>query len=198
MRRVELALDAGGGTGALGVEHTHPEAARAPGHGRADPPEPDQPEGGAGDAHPEELGRRPALPLAAPRERVYAALVQPEPWWGSVRVAGVIAVGERPVLDFGQFGKFRIEVLAAEPPHYLAYRRPQGIDDPERMLDAPSEGASTLVELHLDAAPEGTLLRQSETGFGSLTTGDVGIVRKRADQVWGITLGMLQQHLRKP
>jgi uncharacterized protein YndB with AHSA1/START domain len=138
-----------------------------------------------------------SLVLPVPRAQVYAALVQPGPWWGGVRVDGEIAAGERPVLDFGNFGKFRIEVCAAEPPHYLAYRRPQGVDDPAAQLEPSSEGRSTLVELHLDDAPEGTLLRQSESGFRTLTltSDDRDAVMKRADQGWGITLGMLQHHL---
>jgi uncharacterized protein YndB with AHSA1/START domain len=138
-----------------------------------------------------------AIALAAPRARVFEALVKPQSWWGGVRIDGEIAVGERPVLDFGQFGTFRIEVTTVDPPHYLAYRRPQGVDDPAGQLEPPREGASTLVELHLDDAPEGTLLRQSETGFGSLTSGDRQAVYKRAEMGWGITLDMLQQYLQQ-
>lgn len=130
--------------------------------------------------------------VRAPRERVYDALVHPEGWWAR-KVEGELAPGQLPVLDFGQFGKIRIHVEAAEPPGRLAYRRIQGVDDPARLLDDPREGPSTLVEYRLEEAPEGTRVRVVESGFDLLSEATT-VHFKRAHQGWGIVLCMLEMH----
>jgi len=62
-----------------------------------------------------------------------------------------------------------------------------------RREDEPREGQSTLVEFRLEAVAEGTLVRQSESGFDSLP-GEAAKHVRRADQAWGIILGMLEKH----
>jgi len=120
--------------------------------------------------------------VAAPRERVYAALVAPAGWWAK-EVEGTLAPGARATLDFGPFGRVTVEVVAAEAPGYLAYRWRQGRD----------VGPDTLVEYRLEEAAEGTRLRQSESGFDALP--DAAQHWKRAHQGWGIILGLLEHHL---
>lgn len=69
---------------------------------------------------------------------------------------GTIAVGERPVFDFGPSGKTAVDIVAIEPPRYFAYRWMQGVHDPEVLLGDPLAGPNTLVELHLDEQRGGT------------------------------------------
>jgi uncharacterized protein YndB with AHSA1/START domain len=134
--------------------------------------------------------------VRAPRDQVYAALTHPERWWAQ-KVEGTLAPGERPVLDFGPFGKAAIYVTAAEPSGYLAYRWVQGVDDPARRLEDPRNNPSTLVEFRLEETPQGTHVHQRESGFAGLPGDNVLSHYKRAHQGWGIILGMLEMHVTK-
>jgi hypothetical protein len=42
--------------------------------------------------------------------------------WCAIGVEGKFETGERPVLDFGEYGKFKIYAVAANPYDYIAYR----------------------------------------------------------------------------
>ena len=110
--------------------------------------------------------------IRGPIERAYAALTDPAlfPTWGPVGIEGVLAPGERPVLDFGPSGggKVRILVVAAEVPRYFAYRWMQGVFDPEVLLRDPLTGPNTLVEFHLETVAEGTRVRVVESGIAAL------------------------------
>ena len=68
----ELARDFVRGGASRGVEHGHSEAARAAGHGLADPSEADDAQGGAVDRRAEEEGRRPAGEAAAAADEAIA------------------------------------------------------------------------------------------------------------------------------
>jgi uncharacterized protein YndB with AHSA1/START domain len=128
--------------------------------------------------------------LQAPRDKVFAALSDPTGWWAQ-KVEGTLAAGEQVLLDFGQFGKVVIHVEAVRAPAHLAYRWIPGGDDPARRMEDPRKHPSTLVEFHLDEVPEGTRVRQSESGFLSLP-GGAGPPFKRAHQAWGVILGLLE------
>jgi uncharacterized protein YndB with AHSA1/START domain len=132
--------------------------------------------------------------VRAPREQVFEALLHPERWWAT-KVEGRMAAGELPVLDFGQFGRVRIEVFEVDPPDHLVFRWVQGVDDPARRLEDPRENPSTTVEFRLDATPEGTRIRHRESGFGALSGEGIHVHFKRAQQAWGIILGLLEMHL---
>jgi uncharacterized protein YndB with AHSA1/START domain len=129
--------------------------------------------------------------LAAPRARVFATLVA-FTWWAE-RVEGSLAAGSSPVLDFGQFGKSRIHVVALEPGRYLAYRwSPMNpAADPAQRLADPSTVPSTLVELRLEDAPGGTRLLHSESGYLALP--DAAERYQTARGLWGMILGMLER-----
>jgi uncharacterized protein YndB with AHSA1/START domain len=131
--------------------------------------------------------------VPAARARVFAALTAPTGWWAH-KAEGKMAAGEQVLLDFGQFGKIAIAVEAARSPDYVAFRWVQGVDDPALRQRDPRQHPSTLVEFQLDEVPEGTRVRQSESGFSSLP-GDVARHFKRAYQGWGVILALLEHHL---
>ena len=103
--------------------------------------------------------------VRAPKERVYAAIATPEQFvkWFSTGVEGKFDAGERPILDFGEHGKFKIFVVAANPHDYFAYRYvpgsrlwPQGFDGD--VLAHPN----TLVEFTLEDVEGGTKVHLKE------------------------------------
>lgn len=111
--------------------------------------------------------------LAAPRERVWAALTEPDQlrqWFGTPTYP--LEPGGRGELRFrsddGSETSEPVEVVAVEPPHRFAFRwRPYPVDP-----DLPTASrASTLVELTLADAPGGTRLRIVESGFAGLPEG---------------------------
>lgn len=107
--------------------------------------------------------------IRAPKERVYAALTDPEllPKWFPDAVDGRITPGEKPVFDFGEYGKARVHIVATDPHHYFAYRWLPGTIMPGESLSDPLEHTSTLVEFRLEDAPEGTMLHLLESGFSA-------------------------------
>src|SRR5687768_1760958 len=100
----------------------------------------------------EELRVEREIVVRAGLARVFAALTDPAlfPTWGPERIEGKLAVGERPVLDFGAGGRCAVYVVALEPPRYFAYRWVQGKTDPAIILSDPlAVPNNTLVEFHL-------------------------------------------------
>lgn len=131
--------------------------------------------------------------VAYPAAKVYDALVHPERWWAE-SVEGTLAEGSLAVMDHGPFGRYRVFVEGARPPSRFAFRRIQGVEDPVKLLDDPRTSPSTLVRFDLEPTAGGTKLRQTESGFLALP-GDAALACRRAEQGWGIVLGMLQMHL---
>lgn len=134
------------------------------------------------------------LELPAARDRVFDALVHPERWWYAT-VEGAFAAGEAPVVDFGQFGRYRFAILAIDPPHHLAYRANLWAEDPEVCLADPRTAPSTLVEIRLVEAGAATRVELVESGFDALPGAPRAARYRRARQGWGVSLGMLAQHL---
>jgi uncharacterized protein YndB with AHSA1/START domain len=111
------------------------------------------------------------ITIAAPRERVFAALSRAEELanWFPDAVEGTLAVGERPVFDFGEYGRHSVYVEAMAEPSYLAYRWiPGAIYVPQGFIGDVLKEPHTLCEFHLEEVPEGTRVRLVESGFASL------------------------------
>ncbi|MEW5853368.1 MAG: SRPBCC domain-containing protein [Myxococcota bacterium] len=110
--------------------------------------------------------------MKAPREKVFAALTDDRfyPSWGPEKIIGKLAVGERPILDFGPSGggKVCVYVVAVEPPVRFAFRWMQGVTDPQVLLGDPLKSHNTLVEFTLEGVEGGTLVRVVESGLASL------------------------------
>jgi uncharacterized protein YndB with AHSA1/START domain len=137
--------------------------------------------------------------MRASIERVFAALTDPSlfPTWGPERVEGTIAVGERPVLDFGPSGKVRVYIVALDAPRHFAYRWVQGNHDPAVLLGDPLEGTHTLVEFHLDEREGGTRVRVVESGLDKLphlVDTNIDEALDNMGKGWELMLGGLPRH----
>lgn len=109
--------------------------------------------------------------IDAPRERVYEALTDADQLakWFPDAVEGEIRPGERPVFDFGPYGRHSIYVVATDPPGYIAYRWiPGAVHVPEGFIGDVLAEPNTLCEFHLEEVPEGTRVRLVESGFAAL------------------------------
>jgi len=109
--------------------------------------------------------------IAAPIERVFKAISDPAEFgtWFCNGVEGDFAVGSQPVIDEGKYGKFRLAIIASEPPTYFALRWVSGTAFvPEGFTDNPLEHPNTLVEFRLAEVEGGTEVCVLETGFASL------------------------------
>jgi uncharacterized protein YndB with AHSA1/START domain len=138
--------------------------------------------------------------MKAPIERSFAALTDPSlfPTWGPERVEGKIAVGERPMFDFGFGGKCVVYIVAIDAPRYFAYRWKQGEHDPAKLLADPLAGPNTLVEFFLEEKPGGTRVRVVESGIADLpvTPGmDPAMALEHMGKGWELMLGGLPRHL---
>ncbi|HYF48456.1 MAG TPA: SRPBCC domain-containing protein [Planctomycetota bacterium] len=108
--------------------------------------------------------------IRASKERVYAALTQVElftKWWPKA-IEGTLEPGQKPLLDFGEAGKCRFFIVAAEPHHYFAYRWAQGAVSPEETTADPLTLPNTLVEFRLEEVKGGTRVTVTESGLSKL------------------------------
>lgn len=136
-------------------------------------------------------------------ERVFAALTDPAlyPTWGPERVEGRIAVGERPILDFGPGGKCAVYVVALEAPRYFAYRWAQGATDPAILVGDPLAVPNTLVEFHLEADDGRTRVRVVESGIAALPSVpgvDVDQALENMGKGWELMIGGLGRSFEQP
>ena len=109
--------------------------------------------------------------INAPKEKVYAALTDPAQLsqWFPDNVEGDIRPGERPVFDFGEYGKHSTYVVATDPYSYVAYRWiPGSVHVPAGFIGDVLKEPNTLCEFHIDETPQGTRVRLLESGFSSL------------------------------
>lgn len=107
------------------------------------------------------------ISIAAPVERVWAVLTEPEHvgrWFGQGEPTPVdLRPGGIMHLDHGEFGQFPTTVVTVDPPRRFSYRWASAY--PGQVAD---EGNSTLIEFTLTPEGEGTRLRVVETGFADI------------------------------
>ncbi|MGW4206127.1 SRPBCC family protein [Streptomyces sp. NPDC004726] len=107
------------------------------------------------------------ITIAAPVERVWAVLTEPEhvgSWFGQGEPTPVdLRPGGTMFLDHGEFGQFPTTIVEVDPPTRFAYRWASAYPG-EQAVD----GNSTLVEFTLTPVGDGTHLRVVETGFASI------------------------------
>lgn len=105
--------------------------------------------------------------VAAPVERVWAVLTEPEHvghWFGQGKPTDVdLRPGGIMVLDHGEHGTYPTRIVKVDAPHYLAYRWASAYPGAET-----TDANSTLVEFTLTPEGDGTRLRLVESGFASL------------------------------
>ncbi|MEV6393178.1 SRPBCC family protein [Streptomyces sp. NPDC051907] len=107
------------------------------------------------------------ITIAAPVERVWAVLTEPEhvgSWFGQGEPTPVdLRPGGTMQLDHGQYGQFPTTIVKVDPPHFFSYRWASAFPGEQAV-----EGNSTLVEFTLAEEGDGTRLRVVETGFAGL------------------------------
>jgi uncharacterized protein YndB with AHSA1/START domain len=112
---------------------------------------------------PEQIERE--VMVAAPIERVWAVVTQPEhvgSWFGDAGAEIDLRPGGAMTITWAQHGISHAMVERVEPPHVFAYRWARPSHQEVR------EGNSTLVEFTLAADGEQTRLRVVESGFRAL------------------------------
>ena len=107
------------------------------------------------------------ITIAAPIERVWAVITEPEhvgKWFGQGPPARIeLRPGGIMHLDHGQYGQFPTRIEKVDPPHYLAWRWASGYPG-----DEATEHNSTLVEFTLTPDGDGTRLHLVESGFAAV------------------------------
>ncbi|MFJ6790003.1 SRPBCC family protein [Streptomyces angustmyceticus] len=107
------------------------------------------------------------ISIAAPVERVWAVLTEPEhvgSWFGQGEPAPVdLRPGGIMELDHGEYGQFLTKIVKVDPPHHFSYRWASAHPG-----EVAVEGNSTLVEFTLTEEGDGTHLRVVESGFAGL------------------------------
>jgi uncharacterized protein YndB with AHSA1/START domain len=107
------------------------------------------------------------ITVKASKERVYTAITDPKQiiTWFPNAIEGTLEVGERPIFDFGEYGKNQIYVEAAQPYEYFAYRWIPGAN---HFLGDVLTKPNTLVEFRLEEINNMTKIILTESGFASL------------------------------
>src|SRR5450631_1822022 len=108
------------------------------------------------------------IQIAAPIERVWAVLTEPEhvgTWFGvGVPTEIDLRPGGIMVLDHGVYGRYLTRFVTVSRPHLLSYR--WAAAHPDVVAD---DSNSTLVEFTLTPTTPGTALPVVESGFATLT-----------------------------
>lgn len=105
--------------------------------------------------------------IKASQQEVYNAITDPTriTEWFPEAIEGSLAVGDRPILDFGDHGKNQIYVEAARPFEYFAYR---WIPGSKHFVGDVLTQVNTLVEFDIHDVNGATKVILKETGFASL------------------------------
>lgn len=137
---------------------------------------------------------RRSITIKAPKERVYAAIAQPEQIvaWFPNAIDGGLNVGDRPVLNFGEHGKSQIYVVDAQPHEYFAYRWIPGsggfVGD---VLTVPN----TLVEFRIEETNGVSTVTVTETGFSKLPAETAEQQFQQNSGGWEFMMNRLQKHV---
>jgi uncharacterized protein YndB with AHSA1/START domain len=139
--------------------------------------------------------------LRAPRARVWRALADVEQFgnWFGVTLNGSFAPGARlrgKVMHPGyEHVPFEITIERMEPERLLSWRwHPHAIDP---KLDYSAE-PTTLVIFELADAPEGTLLKVSESGFDGIPLARRLEAYRGNEQGWAIQVKAIEKYVGQP
>ena len=112
---------------------------------------------------------RRTITIAAPVEKVWAAVTEPEhlrQWFPQSAELEPAAVGATGAFTFDGYGTFPVRIEELEPPHVVAYRWGNDNAVPIEHLDA---GRSTVFRFTLEPVDGGTQLTVVESGFDTLS-----------------------------
>lgn len=106
--------------------------------------------------------------VKASKERVFLAISDPAQItkWFPDAIEGSLAAGERPIFDFGEYGKNQIYVETVNPYDYFAFRWVPGSN---HFFGDVLTQSNTLVEFHIEETSDGTKVTLKESGFASLS-----------------------------
>lgn len=116
-------------------------------------------------ADPDMFTVRRMIRIAAPPEKVWAAVTEPEyisRWFGRTVLIGE-GVGAHGSITWPDSEAMPIRVEAIRPPRSITYRWCN--DDIGRVPDTVDDAPSTVFTFSLEPTPDGTLLTVEETGF---------------------------------
>jgi len=135
------------------------------------------------------------IQINAPMEQIYAAITDPEllTQWFPNSVEGDLSPGQQPLFGFGEHGKSRIYVVAAEPHHHFAYRWVPGANHYDGDV---LKVATTLVEFNItEEAVNRCTVTVTESGFMGLGQDIQADAFKQNNQGWNFMLNRLTQML---
>ncbi len=108
---------------------------------------------------------RRTIQIAAPIEKVWSAVTQPEhisQWFGTAVIHGA-GVGARGTLTFEGYGAVPLRIEAFDAPRLVSYR--WGNDDASGVMPDDVDEHSTVFTFTLEPTADGTQLTVVETGF---------------------------------
>lgn len=134
-------------------------------------------------ANPDTFTVRRTIRIAAPPDKVWTAVTEPEQisrWFGRTVLVGE-GVGAHGTVTWPNEDAVPIRIEAIDPPHRISYRWCN--DDTGRAPDAVTDGApSTVFTFTLEPTPGGTQLTVEETGFE--TSADPAVNLESHRQGW--------------
>jgi uncharacterized protein YndB with AHSA1/START domain len=133
------------------------------------------------------------ITINAPKERVYAAIADPKQIvaWFPEAVEGSFEVGERPIFDFGEYGKNQVYIEAAQPHEYFAYR---WIPGSNHFMGDVLTVANTLVEFRIVETGGTSQVTLTESGFASLPPEVAEAKFKQNSGGWEYMMDRLEAH----
>ena len=133
--------------------------------------------------------------INASKERIYRAIATPEQvvLWFPETLDGDMAVGQQPILGFGEYGKNQIYIVQATPHDYFAYRWVPGANN---FIGDVRSVPNTLVEFRIYEESSGSCkLVLTETGFAELPSEMMAAAFEQNSGGWDFMLGRLVTYL---
>ena len=138
--------------------------------------------------------------IKAPRKRVWRALTETGEFgeWFRVKISGKFAQGQSisgPVLHPGyEHITWSVTVEKLEPERFFSWRWHPNAKDPNRDY---SQEPTTLVTFELEDAPEGTLLKVTESGFDHIPLDRREEAYRGNTEGWTIQVGNIERYVRQ-
>lgn len=132
--------------------------------------------------------------IKAPKKRVYEAMTDVDQIvkWFPTAVEGKIEAGERPIFDFGEYGKNQVLIIAADPYEYFAYK---WIPGSKHFVGDVLSKPHTLVEFRIVEADGVSTVTLTESGFADLPAELAEKALSDNTGGWEYMLGRLEKYL---
>ena len=137
------------------------------------------------------------IEIAATKEKIYNTITDAEQLvkWFPETIEGAVTVGEQPIFGFGDHGKARILVVAANPYEYFSYRWVPGANN--HSVEDVNTVRTTLVEFTITESGNGAcIVTMTETGFADLSDNAGEAAFGQNSKGWDFMLGRLGNALK--